>query len=317
MKNAVVFKLKKGMKDGEVEAELHGRTSGESRQELQSFLHPRRDVETLGLPTLEVLGDNGEYALVTSREITTYVRAVNTGIPLCRLDEPIPKSISMPIGEVGITIPDNPNADVEIFYVGAEKSTYLVDYQTEHAHNTRDYIAGINDEGRYFVHPIDRIYNASKNVYDFEEMINYLNRTDQGFSKRIQGDLLLQFIPITRETRHYTEGDYRMHYESPGRNWNLRYDADVRIFVSREGVDVRDLPKSISLGNHTVSTDGLVLPTKNRDYLIVDCGSQVVIQHPQHGIVVENIPKHHYALITGQRGRDLRIESHGSGNGFD
>jgi hypothetical protein len=71
------------------------------------------------------------------------------------------------------------------------------------------------------------------------------------------------------------------------------------------------MPQPLSLGNHRLSSDGFRCVTNMgiATYAFVS-GTELVLQHSQHGIAVEKIPKGHFAILAPQKGRNW-------GFGFD
>ena len=219
----IKFNLNTDMTSKEIIKELHDRTSGETKQELEEFFKPIDEVN-FNIPSHNVVMQNEEYAIIA--------KSLQSKTPF---------------------------------------SHFTLNYEY--------WIAGINDEGKYFCHPL-REYIGKPNL---ESILEWVNRADEGFSKRLQGDVLLQFA----KPEHYDEIDER----------NRRY----QFRVGNISLDVQTYPQSqINLGNHKLSTDGTVI--QNGDYFFVN-GSNLVLQHPQHGMIEEKIPKDHWAILTNQRGR--------------
>lgn len=61
------------------------------------------------------------------------------------------------------------------------------------------YISGLNDEGRYFIRPLKN-FPFEKYVGNqkptIEDIVNWMNRSDEGFDTRIQGDVLAKFVNV-------------------------------------------------------------------------------------------------------------------------
>ena len=63
------------------------------------------------------------------------------------------------------------------------------------------YMSGVNDEGKYFLHGIDMI---PATIPDNIEAINdWMNRVDQGYVTRIQGDILCQYLLSSQVPKSY------------------------------------------------------------------------------------------------------------------
>jgi len=156
----IKFSLRKGMKPDAILNELNGKVSGETRQLYQAFREPaKRHATILGDPLHKVIGTgtaNGQkYAII--EKINTH----------SSLDRVYTKSIE----------------DGKQYEVGKVKSI-----KTDRSY----FLSGINDEGTYFVHPMDaeciKIYWSTGNM---QNVLNRINRTAEGFS-RIQGDVLFK-----------------------------------------------------------------------------------------------------------------------------
>ena len=145
------------------------------------------------------------------------------------------------------------------------------------------YLVGINDEGFYYVHELTGI---PPNIKTIEELLSWVNRADQGFAERIQGDILLQFIkkPEIKE-------DYGRKFLS-----NLQIPSGISSDFYKLHED-----ENVMLGNHKILTDGEVFRNYENFFIIV--GETLTLQHPQHGIKTITIPKGTAALLAPQRGR--------------
>jgi len=218
------FNINKEMTDKEIIEELTGKTSGETKQELEQFFRPINPEVKFKMPSHNCVMANEEYAVIA-------------------------KSIHN---------------------------------KTSFGHFNLNYeywLVGINDEGMYFCHPMTG-YNGKAN---FEDILAWTNRVDEGFIKRVQGDVLVQFATIRPS---YSSEDFEIRLP--------RRTINIRIYKGSQP------QKELNLNNHKLSTDGWV--SSQGDYTVVG-GTQLILQHPQHGMVKEEIPKDHVAILTNQRGR--------------
>ncbi len=224
----IEFNLHKGMTPKEIFAELKGRVSGETRQEMQQFYQRVVDVREadddgvlrLG-PTHEIVASDGEYAVIRRNDGSFY-------------------------------------------------------------------FCGINDEGKYFVHRMDGApFSFAMDMTSMEPVLNWVNRVDEGFVMRVQGDILIQFVP-----KHW------LHQERSSNYWSFIPEPPSVLHSDSYFVG---LHKSVRLGNHNISTDGEIFSQTSLLTLVL--GTQVVLQHPEHGIKTVDIPKDHMAVLAGQNGR--------------
>jgi len=143
------------------------------------------------------------------------------------------------------------------------------------------YLVGINDEGFYYVHELIDIPPTIKTI---EELLSWVNRADQGFAERVQGDILLQFI-----RKPEIKDDYGGKFIS-----NLQIPNGI-------SSDFYQVDGDAMLGNHKILTDGEVF--RNYENFFIVIGETLTLQHPQHGIKTITIPKGTAALLAPQRGR--------------
>jgi hypothetical protein len=153
------------------------------------------------------------------------------------------------------------------------------------------FLAGINDEGRYFLHEFDP--NQGAPTANLEDLVLWMNRAGEGFTKRVQGDVLLQFV---QPQPFFNQGNPR------GSPIPLRLGNQVFQFI-----DYQLTPSELRLGNHRLTSDGRQAMIGT--YVVISA-TEFVLQHPQHGIVTERIPKGHFAVLAPQMGRTW-------GYGFD
>lgn len=149
------FNLVKGMSGEDILTELNGRVSGETRELYQTFATPAKnhaDVFKDQLHKIIATGEANGQQFAIIEKIHTFAAVDN----------------------VGKVIKDvvSPN---RVKVIKTERSYFL---------------SGINDEGTYFVHPLE--YDSIKTYWrtgDMQMVLDQINRTGDGFD-RIQGDVL-------------------------------------------------------------------------------------------------------------------------------
>lgn len=266
MQKAIKFNLKKGMKDGVLLKALQGKISGETRQEIQQFMCRSTENET----THEILLVEDKYAIILKRELKNIV------IPMMP-----PQRKEIHNTSTRVFSPVLPKICKETTYT-IEKTEPMNEY----------YLAGINDEGYYFIHPLEGFeahFIAQNRFPTMKEVLAWVNREDEGYFGRIQGDMVYKYVHI-----------------------NENYYGTSPMFCK------------VILGRHTITADRIIFNNRTKT-VIVDNDqsdgalSQVVIHHPEHGVKTIDLPRHHQLIITGQRGRDIEIdESKGvASSGFD
>lgn len=213
-----------------------------------------------------------------------------------------------------------------------------------------NFIAGINDEGYYFVHMLwgmPREYMDD----DIDRTLNWVNQTDEGFTERVQGDFLIRFIHLntnldnedqaqvvtsasigverlsnrTKERREIS--DNLFFYTSYDRRYNFfnirMFDeyrsGDTDITYYMDSIDTHDTP--LKLGDHTIRTDidwrgrARLVPFTYRQNdgtppYVFITGKQFLMSHPEHGMKEVEIPEEYVALLTVQRGTHVRVEDY-------
>lgn len=160
---------------------------------------------------------------------------------------------------------------------------------------TNEYFwSGINDEGKYFIHPLEGFWIQNDHKIKIDDVVSWACRHDEGFCTRIQGDILLQFL---------SKGDAEQDMEGYLNKINIGNDTGSRtVYLSLEKDKQQQPRNQISLGNHKISTDGVIC--SGLDYIVLQ-GKTMMLQHPQHGLIEKDIPKDHIAVIASQRGRYL------------
>lgn len=164
METPIKFNLHKGMKGQEVLAELNGKVSGETRELYQAFAQPGPHHVMNEDPLHRVIADDGKYAIIEK---------IHTTAKIMHSD-----GVRQQINEFGVIQYDS--SDRPYKTIVTDRSYFLT---------------GINDEGTYFVHPMDeesiKYYWKTGSV---PETLDVINKVADGYT-RMQGDVLVKFIP--------------------------------------------------------------------------------------------------------------------------
>ena len=156
----------------------------------------------------------------------------------------------------------------------------------------RYFLIGVNDEGLYFTHELN-----AEDVWQhktFEELLAWVNRADEGFSTRIQGDILLQFVKLViKGDRESSEYSSRIEFE-------LRLINGRDIGYRWEKLDPQRYTVENMMGNHKIISNNIYM--KDREYWLVQ-DKELILEHPQHGITKIGIPEGFAVLLATQRGR--------------
>ena len=185
---------------------------------------------------------------------------------------------------------------------------------------TEYYVAGINDERHYFVRQLAGIPESK--LVTSGKAVDWLNREDQGFH-RIQGDLVIKFMPYSRYNRLAQSHNGRRRYRyrlgiassgSSHHHQGRRRQLEDRAFMQDDYSKVLrpfiDDWIHTDFGNHTVSVEGdrevMLAPSlqgrgKIMEPLIIE-GEELVFEHPEHRAVAVEMPEDHYAVLMSQRG---------------
>lgn len=173
---------------------------------------------------------------------------------------------------------------------------------------SRLFLAGINDENRYFLRPLDALPDEKLDG-SIELIIDWVNRADQGF-RRLQGDLLIKFYPYEGNKSKIdgcaTSARYRVPsiVDMP----NLAKNERGEVWSDSTNLSSRLSPSQFNLGDHLITAHGgkaFVVPSfaSAVPEPVIAEGSSITLEHPEHKTVDEQIPQGHYAVITSQRGR--------------
>ena len=150
------------------------------------------------------------------------------------------------------------------------------------AYSARTWLMGVNDEGTYYAHELQ---NIPKYTADMGELMDWVNRADEGFTERVQGDILVQFAPCKPEG-------------GMAHDWlNVTLNGEKRRFSA--------LFENTDMGNHEV-----IIPMGGNVYhfqsYMAVTGTEFTIVHPQHAMRTVQIPRGMAAVLAPQRGRTDR-----------
>ena len=174
------------------------------------------------------------------------------------------------------------------------------------------YMSGINDEGKYFLHEVDM---APRTVQTLDQMNDWMNRIDQGYVSRVQGDILYQYLLKSTNMQIIIQPNYSGYFV------NRRYVSsseqktfETKIYLFPNGMQAQmnpslspNITNSIQIGNHRLSTDGTILVSQTSEPEIIVDGKWAILQHGQHGLKKEEIPDGHLLLLAPQRGRQMSV----------
>jgi len=152
----------------------------------------------------------------------------------------------------------------------------------------KKYISGINDEGEYFVHGLYG-YHGDDSI---DNILDWINRKDEGFTERLQGDILLKFIPYSDidNNDRYLIGmpDLDHDYVEVHPSNRTKRQSQLTIELGRHILLVRNMAHDCSVGRGR--------------YIIIE-SDIIEIVHPEHKKTVREIPDNNFAVIANQRGR--------------
>lgn len=172
----------------------------------------------------------------------------------------------------------------------------------------RYFLSGITDEGFYFFHELDG--GAVRNFKTMESLVDWINRADEGFCERVQGDILIQYIKPEYEIKgervakkefwDYITKTKEDHYS---RSCSLKLDFINDNYIRMRGSDMEVPERTIDIGNHRVVANWAYASWNRGVNNIVVFDDAFKLQHPQHGITSVETPKGHVAILAPQRGR--------------
>lgn len=176
------------------------------------------------------------------------------------------------------------------------------------------YLAGINDEGMYFVHQIPSDIDVEK--LTIQSILSYVNHEEEGF-ERVQGDVLCKFIRYDR-----VEVDRAGSLEYKGvfrRKIDHRQMYPRQIVAKRGDVELREkLRVNMFFSSwedpeecHIFRNHKLIAPdcrilhaAEDRAYAIF--GKKFKLKHNEHQEIEINIPNNMFALLMAQETEQSR-----------
>jgi hypothetical protein len=335
-----MFALKTGMKNNELLGELKGRIAGESRQQVQEYLHHKpASYERIDMPSSDPLREptlfpvpcsneknhieNWDSMWLSKKHVTHMVIAVDGANEYAIIEVRFYERI--------------PCDTCRISHIPMEIATPV--------NRPPYFLCGINsDDNLYFLHPlfevpVELIWQA-KNNGDVMSIVNWCNKHDLGFEGRIQGDILYASVePKTKQrivkpahqrlysdelTHDFKLGKYMLSFSL--RLVSLDYGLDSTIlsdwWLDKNTIsqfrtdDLEAYPSEISIGNnHRLYTNGIITridrfstlgydiwPVEDISNNFLVLGSILVMKHPEHPTVTRQIQKGEAMLVTVQRG---------------
>ena len=311
------FNLKQGMKNGEILAELRGRTAGEHEQELMLLYHEVSEFSESDSKEKDSTTDTDLYA-ENGRQVIPIFDHENQPLREQHQRESRPRNNF----EVVRQWPGHNYAllrkTLSYYEVGENGK------ERAYRHAVNYYLAGINDEGSYFLRPLQGI-PQDKTGSSLDELLGWLNKEDVGYTKRIQGDIVIQFIR-KKDSKEFVNDAFGRTRRVIERiffprlvEWNYRLPANGS---NREWTDgmyraSNSALRRIEFGEHNITLPkrGLIVTTHHQglfalEPLVIDAPC-FVMKHQEHGRLVIDIPKKHYAVLASQRGRE-EITAHGT-----
>ncbi len=178
----IKFNLKKGMKGDSVLNELNGKVSGETRELYQTFAKPGfAHAEPLKDPLHRVIATGHAYGQKYAIIEKIHTHATLERWSLLSEDE-------QSIETARLLNEEMKGSDYE--QVQDKVSTEYKTLKTDRTY----YLTGLNDEGTYFVHPLDP--ESIKTYWkfgNFKKLLDFVNKTIDGYV-RTQGDVLIKKI---------------------------------------------------------------------------------------------------------------------------
>ena len=278
VKNAE-FKLFKGMTGKEIYNEMHLHTSGETRQEVQTYLKNEAKMDNSLEKAQKILHRN-----LKQEQLVVVDFDIIDDKPYALVAQNFVKKIS-----------DSQN-----------KESFRIRY------TQRMFVAGINDEGYYFIHPLDTYWrfketglqgapianyeidtDANPRDDNLRTLVDWMNRTYDGFTGRLQGDVLYKMVPMEPTVS------------------KLFHHINLSIFDKEHSVSISSKSSFVveDLGRHKVHCIGTISNEKITNngheiarYWIVEA-DKIVLTHPEHKTREIEIPAGHLMVIAAQDGR--------------
>lgn len=156
------------------------------------------------------------------------------------------------------------------------------------------YLCGINDEHKYFIRPITG-FESKYNHATIQEVVDWVNREDEDFIRRVQGDILIKYIDM--KSIQGNKDHLPSMFIKAG-----KLDNHVHFFMQ-----VNSNP--INLGNHKLFCDGSVYTCRDLPFLILR-GESFMLKHREHEFVNEQIPEGKMVVLAPQRGRTFDLSQY-------
>lgn len=157
------------------------------------------------------------------------------------------------------------------------------------------YLAGLNDEGKYFIRPI-KGFNTTKRPVTIQDVVDWINRKDEGFEKRIQGDVLIKYLdlkPLKVGERNTFDTDNLIPHRAQ------YYEHHYQLTTTQP----------VNLGNHKLFCDGEIYIGMTDSEILLKAES-FMLKHSEHKFVNEQIPKNQIAILAPQRGRNFDLSNY-------
>jgi hypothetical protein len=105
------------------------------------------------------------------------------------------------------------------------------------------YLCGINDEDQYFIRPLIKV---PKTVRTIDEIVDWVNRKEQGFTDRLQGDVVFKFVDLMPKKEEETTKPKKRSVREL--NEQLDVLADVEIAQPRINPQLPQQPFGLGVG---------------------------------------------------------------------
>lgn len=335
----VEYNIRVGMKTEELYNELHGRTAGENQRERAILFQEwanTHDVKYKGdnrfkyaephlIPKVQIVMEYpGNYALALEYAVAETGICLGTDearrMPLdnttlnrrARLEELNKQE------KLLTTEPESEGRQAKLDLIAKERSKISMTPIVKTGELLkRFYLIGINDEGMYFVRPLQEV--PLDKIKSIDALLAWLNKTDLGYTKRIQGDIVIRFMEKNRDNLQYK---HRLG-ETVGkalflakRSYRLPKNGNNKGFTDWYMPTSTSLRRELNFGDHRIKVIGrgrIALPHMSGMYaiepLVVDA-KKFKMTHSEHGELIVEVPAGHYAVLGSQRGRD-EITGHG------
>ena len=192
----VEFNLQLGMQNEELLKELRGKVSGENRQQIQEYLS----------------AEPKQFNASSSYSQTKRPCKEEEDCPLL-LEENDPPYTQKKYARDILKVIAIDHHHVNHQYAIIKKTYYDIElcYHCNTHHRIRGvikpvsepeyFLCGINDDDHlYFLHPLydipNRLIHTAKIDDNLKQILDWVNRTDEGYEGRLQGDIIYQFSKI-------------------------------------------------------------------------------------------------------------------------